>query len=231
MKKIIKKDNRYFIDNWWLKSYHLFSFSEYYDINNMNFWNLRVFNDDFIEWKKWFWMHPHSNMEILTIMLDWEITHSDSMWNKWVIKTWEIQTMTAWKWIFHSEFNESDKDLHLFQIWFETNKIWLEPCYNNHNTVLKDSKLNIIAWWNKHDWIWFLNTDVNVYRWKYNLWEKLDFDLLKGRWVFIYVIDWVIKLWDKNIGKWDQLRCTDISLLNFKISANNTDFILIDVKL
>lgn len=231
MNEIIKSNKRYLANHVWLKSYHLFSFAEYYDTGNQNFWNLRVFNDDYIKARNGFWLHPHSNMEILTIVLEWEITHWDSMWNNEVIKAWEIQTMTAWEWIFHSENNFSNEDMHLYQIWFLTNQIWLKPDYKNHKIFLEKNKLNLLASWDKDDNVWFLNSDVKVYRWIYEKWQNFNYEINENRWLFIYIKRWKIKIWDDILEKEDQTRFSFIWKYDFEILDKNTEFLLINVSL
>lgn len=230
MNEIIKSKKIYKKNHGWLKTTHLFSFADYYDLDNMSFWNLRVFNDDYIDSNTWFWLHPHSNMEILTILLDWEITHWDSMWNKQVTKVWEVQTMTAWTWVFHSEQNFWEKQTHLYQIWFMPNKQWLEPDYKNYEIDLVENKLNLLASWSKEDNVWFLNTSIWVYRWIFKKDEDIEYEIKENRGMFLYLKSGKIKIWDDIIETEDQLRFS--YLWNYKIEfLEDSDFILIDVSL
>jgi len=103
MIEIIKADNRHFSDFGWLKTYWLFSFSDYYDPKNIQFGALRVFNDDVVDPGKGFPTHPHEEMEIVTIVLDGEITRQDSMGNKVVMKPGDVQRMSAGTGLTHSE--------------------------------------------------------------------------------------------------------------------------------
>src|SRR2546421_8752445 len=95
MISIIPSDQRYHADHGWLDTKWHFSFSDYYDPNNMNFGPLRVFNDDIIAGGGGFGMHPHNNMEIITLMLDGTLEHQDSMGNKEQLKSGEVQVMSA----------------------------------------------------------------------------------------------------------------------------------------
>ena len=125
MIQIIPNHKRHFSDFGWLKTYWLFSFSNYYDPSNIQFGALRVFNDDVVEPKTGFPTHPHEEMEIVTIVLSGEITHKDSMGNGTTIKSGDIQVMSAGTGIQHSEFNPNpDQHTKLFQI-------WLFPKYHN----------------------------------------------------------------------------------------------------
>jgi redox-sensitive bicupin YhaK (pirin superfamily) len=115
----------------WLETHHTFSFANYYDPRRMNFGVLRVMNDDIIAPSMGFGMHPHQNMEIITIPLEGQLEHKDSMGNQAVIHTGEIQVMSAGKGIYHSEYNHSRTHLvKLLQIWMFPNKQNVEPRYD-----------------------------------------------------------------------------------------------------
>jgi len=228
--QIIKNDLVYKINHWWLKSSHIFSFSEYYDIDNMWFWNMRVFNDDYIAWKSWFWLHPHSNMEILTILLEGEITHGDDLWNKKTIKSWDIQTMSAGTWILHSEENLGDNETHLFQIWFTPLHLWTKPIYRDFKVYLVKNKLNLLASNNKDDVIWYLDSDVNVYRWQFEKNHSFDYQIKKRRGLFLYVNKWELEIDWEILKSGDQIRYTAGWSYNF-VSKTDSDFVVIDVKI
>ena len=102
----------------WLNAKHSFSFASWYNPDRTNFGALRVLNDDIVSPGAGFGTHPHDNMEIITIPLSGAIAHKDSMGNSSIIKTGEIQVMSAGTGIQHSEFNPSkEESLNLFQIW------------------------------------------------------------------------------------------------------------------
>lgn len=122
MIKKIEAIQRHFNDFGSLKTYWLFSFSDYVDRDNMEFGALRVFNDDIIMPGKGFPEHPHDTMEIVTIVHDGTLTHEDSMGNKATISKGEVQRMSAGKGVHHSEFNRHDTPVHLFQLWFYPNE-------------------------------------------------------------------------------------------------------------
>lgn len=119
MKSVIhRSDSRGHANHGWLDTYHTFSFAGYYDPERIHFGALRVLNDDFVEGGKGFGRHPHDNMEIVTIMLQGELQHTDSMGHTEVLHANEVQTMSAGTGIFHSEINHlPDKPLNLLQIW------------------------------------------------------------------------------------------------------------------
>lgn len=114
----------------WLKTWHSFSFAGYYNPDRMHFGALRVLNDDIIEAGMGFGTHPHENMEIITIVLDGELEHRDSMGNGSVIRPGEVQVMSAGTGIQHSEFNHSEEnEASLLQIWVFPDKKNVEPRY------------------------------------------------------------------------------------------------------
>ncbi len=117
-------------DHGWLKTWHSFSFASYYNPDRMHFGALRVLNDDIIEAGMGFGTHPHDNMEIITIVLDGELEHRDSMGNGSVIRPGEVQVMSAGTGIKHSEFNHSEaNEAKLLQIWVFPDKKNVEPRY------------------------------------------------------------------------------------------------------
>ncbi len=117
-------------DHGWLKTWHSFSFANYYNPDRMHFGALRVLNDDIIEAGMGFGTHPHDNMEIITIVLNGELEHRDSMGNGSVIRPGEVQVMSAGTGIRHSEFNHSEEnEASLLQIWVFPDQKNVEPRY------------------------------------------------------------------------------------------------------
>lgn len=132
MKTILhKSDTRGHADHGWLKTYHSFSFANYYDPEKIQFGALRVLNDDWIAPGEGFGTHPHDNMEIITIPLSGELEHTDSMGNSGIIRNGEIQVMSAGTGIQHSEFNaNSNEELSLLQIWVFPKQQNVTPRYD-----------------------------------------------------------------------------------------------------
>ena len=133
MIEIIKADRRHFSDFGWLKTYWLFSFSGYFDPQNIQFGALRVFNDDVVDPGTGFPTHPHEEMEIVTIVLEGEMTHADSMGNKAKIEAGDVQRMSAGAGLAHSEFNLAEKPVHFYQIWMFPDKAGLTPSYDQRH--------------------------------------------------------------------------------------------------
>jgi len=119
MKTVIHRaESRGHANHGWLDTYHTFSFADYFSHERIHFGALRVLNDDYIEGGMGFGRHPHDNMEIVTIMLEGELRHSDSMGHTEVLHANEVQAMSAGTGIFHSEVNNlPDIPVRLLQIW------------------------------------------------------------------------------------------------------------------
>ncbi|WP_373101261.1 MULTISPECIES: pirin family protein [Pasteurellaceae] len=131
MLQIRKSTQRGYFDHGWLKTYHSFSFADYFDRNHMHFSDLRVINEDYIEPAMGFGTHPHKDMEILTYVLAGKIAHKDSMGNVREFSAGEFQIMSAGSGVYHSEFNPSDSErLHLLQIWIMPNELGITPRYD-----------------------------------------------------------------------------------------------------
>jgi redox-sensitive bicupin YhaK (pirin superfamily) len=130
MIRVIRANTRHFTDFGWLQTYWLFSFAEYYDPDNIQFGALRVFNGDVVQPQSGFGTHPHEEMEIITLVLDGEVTHEDSLGNRAVIQAGDVQRMSAGTGIRHSEFNRSDHPVHFYQIWIYPDRRGLVPSYD-----------------------------------------------------------------------------------------------------
>lgn len=129
----------------WLKSWHTFSFGDYHDPANMGFRSLRVINDDIIGPGGGFGTHPHRNMEIITIMLDGELTHRDSLGHTQALKPGEVQVMSAGSGIRHSEFNASrSQPAHLLQTWITPKSLGITPRYDQR-AFPRELRLNTIT--------------------------------------------------------------------------------------
>lgn len=123
--------SRGFANHGWLKATHSFSFANYYDEKRIRFGLLRVLNDDIIAPAMGFDIHPHQDMEIITIPLSGSLKHGDNIGNEEIIRAGEVQVMSAGSGVWHSEFNASlTEELNLFQIWIFTDRKGHQPRYD-----------------------------------------------------------------------------------------------------
>lgn len=160
-----KADTRGDANHGWLHSRHTFSFANYYNPERMSFGSLRVLNDDTVAAGMGFGTHPHDNMEIISIPLEGDLEHKDSMGNVAVIKHGDVQVMSAGTGIFHSEYNKNkEREVKFLQIWVFPDKNNVTPRYDQITLNLADrrNKLQQILSPNKDDegvWIhqkaWF----------------------------------------------------------------------------
>jgi len=230
MINIIKSKNRHFSDMGWLKTYWLFSFSNYHDPQNISHGMLRVFNDDIVEAHKGFDTHPHEEMEIVSLVLDGEMVHKDTMGNETVIRKNDVQRMTAGIGLCHSEQNMSDHPVHFFQIWINPDKKGLKPSYDQ-KTYIPDvwkNKLTLLASDKPDKGVVTLNTDASLYRAKLDKGKDVGFKVGNKRKPFIYVINGTIEINGIRLNKTDQARISEeTSLCIMAIEA--AELLLIDV--
>lgn len=188
-----KSETRGHANHGWLNSHHTFSFANYYNPERVHFGALRVLNDDRVSGGQGFGTHPHDNMEIISIPLEGELEHKDSMGNHGVITTGEIQVMSAGTGIFHSEFNKNKgEEVKFLQIWIYPDKKNVEPRYDQISIaqISKPDELYQILSPNPDDqgvWIhqqaWFHMGDLSA-GW------KGKYDLRKaGNGVYFFVIE------------------------------------------
>ena len=190
MLRLRPSQERGYAEHSWLKSYHTFSFSSYFDRNHMHFRSLRVMNEDWIDPSAGFPTHPHDNMEIITYVIEGRVAHKDSMGNVEQIQPGEIQCMSAGTGITHSEFNPSDTDTtHLYQIWLMPAKNNIKPTYQQiryDQAALGD--LVLLASQDARDGAVFINQDVDLYRAEMQAGQEVKFDIRPGRGVWIQLV-------------------------------------------
>ncbi|MGJ0319453.1 pirin family protein [Aliarcobacter cryaerophilus] len=189
MIKKLPKENMGKSDLGWLQSRFHFSFAEYRNPKNINFGVLRVLNDDLVEAKTGFEMHPHENMEIISYIVDGEITHKDSMGNSETLKRGEVQYLSAGDGIYHSEKNESDKILRLLQIWVFPPQKGLPRLYGSHKFKEKDrynKLLNIVSSQDGDSAI-KIYQDVNIYVSEFD--KELEFEIKEDRQIYFVQIE------------------------------------------
>jgi quercetin 2,3-dioxygenase len=192
---------------------------------------LRVFNDDVVEPGTGFPTHPHQEMEIVTIVLDGEMTHADSMGNKAVIKPGDVQRMSAGTGLTHSEFNLGDRPVHFYQIWIFPDVRGLKPTYDQRNYPPDSwkNKLRPVASGQGIPDVVTFHTDATIYRADLDRGKTVRFSTHTSRRVFVYLARGELKIDDHLLRTNDQARIDpDTSELEFAAAAD-TQFILIDV--
>ena len=189
MIKKLPKENMGKSNLGWLQSRFHFSFAEYRNPKNINFGVLRVLNDDIVHPKTGFDMHPHDNMEIISYIVDGEITHKDSIGNSETLKRGEVQYLSAGDGIFHSEKNESDKILRLLQIWVFPPQKGLPRLYGSNKFKEEDrynKLLNIVSSQDGDSAI-KIYQDVNIYVSEFD--KPLEYEIKKNRQIYFVQIE------------------------------------------
>ena len=187
-----KANTRGHANHGWLDSHHTFSFAHYYDPNRIHFGALRVLNDDIVDGGMGFGTHPHDNMEIISIPLEGDLEHKDSMGNTAVIRQNDVQIMSAGTGIYHSEYNKNkDKKVNFLQIWVFPKKRNIEPRYdqitfrpqdrvNKLQQIVSPSHEDDGVWINQDAWF-NLGTFTKGFTTSYQLHQK-------GNGVYAFVI-------------------------------------------
>lgn len=215
----------------WLNSYFLFSFADYYDPGNVQFGPLRVFNDDTVQAHSGFPQHPHSEMEIVTLVLEGEVTHEDTMGNKAVIKKGEVQRMTAGTGLAHSEQNDTDDPLHIYQLWFVSNQKSLTPSYEQKDIDFLDTKnelVPLVTGQKVLEDVVYMNSNSTIYWSNLREGKEVEFKTFPIRSTFLYVKDGAIYVNGSELGIGDQARITDEHVLQIR-AEKDAQFILIDL--
>lgn len=187
----IPKEQMFLANEGWLESRFHFSFAQYHDPQNMHFGVLRVLNDDIVHPNGGFGMHPHKDMEIISYIIEGEITHEDSMGHKESLKRGEVQYMSAGSGVMHSEYNHGSVDLRLLQIWILPPFKNMEPLYGSHRFIEEERKnrwLHMVSSLEGSAPIQ-IHQDVNIYVSELHKNKQLTLNIARQRQLYIVQIE------------------------------------------
>jgi len=233
-KTLYKAGTRGQADHGWLKTRLTFSFAGYHDPKRVHFGVLRVLNDDQIAGGKGFGMHPHDNMEIITIPLEGVVEHRDNQGNHGIITNGEVQVMSAGTGVYHSEFNHlKDETLKLFQIWLFPNKGNVTPRYgqmkfdvaaqhNDFQLLVTPIEANIPNTLGIHQ-------DAYFSMGKFEASQEFTYKIKReGNGLFIMVVNGSVNASGELLELRDGLGLENITAVNFK-TENGVELLLMEV--
>ncbi|MDV6168728.1 pirin family protein [Flavobacterium sp. DG1-102-2] len=228
-----KANTRGHANHGWLDSHHSFSFANYYNPDRMHFGVLRVLNDDRVDAGMGFGTHPHDNMEIISIPLEGDLEHKDSMGNTAVIKKGDIQVMSAGTGIYHSEYNKNKDQLTKFlQIWVYPNKKNVTPRYDQitlneadrHNTlqqILSPDANDEGVWIHQDAWFHLGRFDKDF---------STAYDLKKsGNGIYAFVIKGDVNIGTIQLSERDALGIWDTNSITITANTQDAEILIIEV--
>ncbi|MFD2603814.1 pirin family protein [Flavobacterium suzhouense] len=228
-----KANSRGHANHGWLDSHHSFSFANYYNPDRMHFGVLRVLNDDRVDAGMGFGTHPHDNMEIISIPLEGDLEHKDSMGNTAVIKKGDIQVMSAGTGIYHSEYNKNKDRLTKFlQIWVYPNKKNVTPRYDQItlNEADRHNKLQQILSPNANDEGVWIHQDAWFHLGRFDKDFTTDYKLKKsGNGIYAFVIKGDINIGNIQLNERDALGIWNTSDISIIANTPDAELLLIEV--
>ena len=212
MTEIRSAQSRGCADHGWLKSYHSFSFADYFDPNHVEFGPLRVINEDRVAAGAGFGTHGHRDMEIISYVLSGELAHKDSTGTASTIRPGDVQRMSAGSGVRHSEFNPSGKEgVHFLQIWIMPNVAGIPPSYEEKrfSPEEKRGRLRLIASPDRADGSVLIHQDARVYAGLFDGVESAQLDVADGRWTYVHVARGSVEVNGTKLGAGDALKLKD----------------------
>ena len=212
-------------DHGWLNSYHSFSFGNYHNPERMNFGALRVLNDDTVAAGRGFGTHPHRNMEIISIPLEGDLQHMDDMGNSTVIKSGDIQVMSAGTGISHSEYNKNkDQEVKFLQIWIIPNEEEVTPRYDQisiADIATKNSLYQVLSPNADDAGVW-IHQNAWFHLGDYESGKTDSYDLKqKQNGVYIFVLDGEIEIANQKLNERDGFGIWETDTFDFKINRKS----------
>lgn len=229
---IHKANTRGHADHGWLNAYHSFSFASWYNPERVQFGALRVLNDDTIAAGMGFGTHPHDNMEIITIPLEGDLAHKDSMGNTETIKSGDIQVMSAGTGVKHSEFNpNADQRTKLLQIWVYPNKQNVEPRYQQITLNPEDrkNKLQQILSPNADDSGVWIHQDAWFHLGKFDKGVSATYNFKKeGNGVYAFILSGTITINGQELETRDGFGIWNTNSFEIK-ATSDAEFLLMEI--
>jgi len=190
MKELRRSDERGFADHGWLRSYHSFSFADYFDPAHVEFGALRVINEDRVAPGQGFGTHGHRDMEIISYVLSGELAHRDSLGNGSTIRPGDVQRMSAGSGVRHSEFNPSSSELvHFLQIWIQPDQRGVTPGYEqkHFDTADRRGRLRLIVSKDGAEGSLRMHQDARVYAGLLDGADRASLQVDDGRRIYVHV--------------------------------------------
>ncbi|MFC3750199.1 pirin family protein [Paenibacillus sp. GCM10012306] len=224
MIQVYTADSTHRFDHGWVKGSHVFSFGEFYDPDNTAFGPMRVCNDDTIAPGKGFGAHPHSDMEIVSIVLSGRLRHEDNLGNVAESRFGGVQRMSAGTGVIHTEHNPSeDEPVRLLQLWFMPRTRGTAPSYASgvfDLAKLEGKLLPIVAPGGSEE-IMAIGQDMTIYLGRLHQGQELTFSQEEGRRIFIYLVEGELGVGaDVVLHPGDSARITETALLELKAGSN-----------
>jgi quercetin 2,3-dioxygenase len=216
MQEIRRSKERGYADHGWLKSYHSFSFADYFDPQHVEFGPLRVINEDRVAAGQGFGTHSHRDMEIISYVLAGELAHRDSIGNGSTIRPGDVQRMSAGRGVRHSEFNPSPASLvHFLQIWIQPNVQGIEPSYEERRfaPAEKRGRLRLIASPDQSEGSVLIHQDARVYAGLLDGAESASLQVAPGRLIYVHVARGAVTANDVALEAGDALKLSDTEQL------------------
>jgi redox-sensitive bicupin YhaK (pirin superfamily) len=190
MNEVIRSSERGYADHGWLKSFHSFSFADYFNPKRIEFGPLRVINEDRVDAGQGFGTHAHRDMEIISYVLSGELAHKDSMGNGSSIRPGDVQRMSAGSGVRHSEFNPSaDQPVHFLQIWIQPSAVGIAPSYEEKHFSVEEKRgrLRLIASPDSAEGSALIHQDARVYAGLFDGPETATLEIAAGRRAYVHV--------------------------------------------
>ncbi len=228
-----KADTRGHANHGWLNSYHTFSFANYHNPARMHFGVLRVLNDDTVAASRGFGEHPHDNMEIISIPLEGDLQHKDSLGNIATIKEGEVQVMSAGTGVRHSEFNKNmDKAVKFLQIWVFPRARNIAPRYDQISIqdLKKENAFYQILSPNKEDQGVWINQDAWFHLGNFEQSKKDTYTLHEStNGVYVFVLEGSVKVGDQQLDKRDGFGLWNTAAFTVEALTNDSRVLLMEV--